>query len=208
MNRLFILTFTAPLLCLAQSANAQYYSYHSSTAAEGRARGMSEVVRSAGETNLRNSEAAINYQDARSAEYDNRLKGTETYFEMRKMNKAYRDEERRPPPRMEDVWRRAREAAPKRPTTSQVDPLTGTIAWPFVLQEDKYQEGTAKLERLFAARAAAGGSQRTGYSEVRKTTEALLAQLKANIGDYTGNDYTQTKRFLEGLRFESQFANR
>ena len=46
------------------------------------------VVRSAGAANLMNSEAAIRYEEARSRYFENRLQGTETYFEMRRMNRG------------------------------------------------------------------------------------------------------------------------
>ncbi len=62
-----------------------------STAAESAAHGVSDVVQAAGAANLMNSEAAKNYEAARSQYIDNRLKGTKTYFEMKQYNKDYRD---------------------------------------------------------------------------------------------------------------------
>ena len=67
---------------------------HASTAAEGYANGMS--THSIGRLyNLQTSQAAINAEQARSMNLDNRLKGTQTYFEMRKVNTASRKSGRR-----------------------------------------------------------------------------------------------------------------
>ena len=63
--------------------------HHASTAAEGAARGMADVVRSAGAANLMNSEAAINIEDARSKYIDNRMQATNTYFQMKTVNKCF-----------------------------------------------------------------------------------------------------------------------
>ena len=58
------------------SSSSNYYGggyggYHASTAAEGRLTGMGNLVRSAGEANLSNSAAAINYSAAQRNEIEN-----------------------------------------------------------------------------------------------------------------------------------------
>jgi hypothetical protein len=61
----------AGLLLLTVSTaqvNAQYVNNKASTIGESWARGMSDVVRSAGDANLSNSAAEINYQAARTPE--------------------------------------------------------------------------------------------------------------------------------------------
>ncbi len=68
------------------------------TAAGSYLNGMANVVRSAGYANVMNSIAAQNYEQAYSADLDNRLKYTNTYFEMRRVNQAARAEARSPAP--------------------------------------------------------------------------------------------------------------
>ena len=104
--------------------------YHASTAAEGFQRGMADVIRSTGAANMMNSEAMINVETARQQYISNRLYGTQTYFEMRRLNKEARAAEAGPRPTQQDVIRYAQERAPNRLSTSEVDPLTGNIAWP------------------------------------------------------------------------------
>jgi len=213
----------SPLFCLAVIAvallalpsHAQYggYGYNNGgwgggTAAGNYAQGMASVIQSAGQAQLSNSQAAINYQDARSMEYDNRIKGTQTYFEMRRMNQAYTAAERSKPLTTEEAFRMAREAAPKRLSASQVDPITGAIAWPLVLRESTYDADRKKLEALYADREnSSGGIGANQYQAIRVSTNAMLATLKDNIKQYTPDNYIQAKRFLESLAYEAGFAS-
>src|SRR6516164_7989583 len=102
MNRKFALAVVLALVAIVSSAHAQavvgnYYNPygvygggHASTAAEGYANGVGNIMQSAGMYNLQTSQAAINVEQARSMNIDNNLKGTQTYFEMRKINTAAR----------------------------------------------------------------------------------------------------------------------
>ena len=82
------------LILTASTLHAQYYANGwggwggSSTVAGSYAHGYADVVRSAGEAELNDSIAAGNYADSRSKEIDNRLKATQTYFQMRDINSA------------------------------------------------------------------------------------------------------------------------
>ena len=60
---------------------------YASTAGQGAAYGMSEMMRAQGYQNLQNSEAAKNWQESKTLEMQNRMRWTETYFEMRKTNR-------------------------------------------------------------------------------------------------------------------------
>lgn len=190
----------------AAIVTAQYpwASYHASTAEEGLARGMANLVWAAGEANLRNSQAAINYEQARSANFDNRLKATETYFEMRKMNKAYRDAEKSPPASTQDLYRWAKEGAPKRLTPTELDPLTGEINWSVALLGNKYTGHRQKLDDLFASRATHHGRlTQEQHASVRDTTMSFLNDLKNDIRAFAPNDYLAARKMLESLAYEA-----
>ncbi len=125
-----------------------------STAQQGAAEGISQVVRSQGYTNLKNSEAAINWEDAKTKEIDNRMKWTETYFEMRKTNREAR---------------------------------------------------AAEDDKLFADRAASGGSVQ--YEELRQINDSVskfIDVLKQNVGNYAAGDYGRARTFLDSLARESR----
>lgn len=183
-----------------------YGGGHASTAAEGYQRGFADVLRSAGEANLRNSEAANNYQDARSKDLDNRLKATDTYFEMRRVNKSYRDSQRKPRLSNEQLHRIAAQGRPNRLDPTDLDPITGAIAWPMILQQDTYKAYRKQLETLFAKRAESSGViGAQAYQAIQKSVGEALATLKENVASYGGKDYIETRRFLESLGAEASY---
>jgi hypothetical protein len=188
-------------------ATAQYdypvASYHSSTYEEGVQRGFADVVRSAGAANLMNSEAAKNYEDARRKYMDNRVYGTEKYFQMRQINKTAREAERGRQPTMEDLLRYASERAPSRLSPSELDPLTGQINWPGLLRDPVYAANRKTLEDLYAGRSVVGYLSPDQATEVGVAIDSMRAVMKQNVKTYPPQMYTMAKKFLESLAYES-----
>ena len=204
---LAVLLFIAALV---QPVLAQYPwggTYHAATAEESFANGMANVISSAGQANLLNSAAARNYEEARSRDLDNRLKAENTYFEMRKMNREYVAAERGPKPTPEQMFRYAKERAPNRLNPNQLDPLTGRISWPVVLEQDAYKAQREKLDELFASRAKYHGQLAPDqYFDLQKTAKDMEAELKKHIKDYPPTDYTRAKSLLESLAYEASLS--
>lgn len=179
--------------------------HHASTVQEGIQRGFADVVRSAGQYNLDTAAASSIQQDAVSKYLDNRLKGTNTYFEMRRANDQYRRSEQTPPLSSEQLYRIAAEQAPETLASSELDPLTGEISWPLVLQGDEYSDIRNKLEGLFILRAKNGDSQYV--FQIQEVANEALTQLKANIRNYPAPEYLKAKRFLESLAYSARAPN-
>jgi hypothetical protein len=195
---------TAIALSATGAVQAQWGwgGYHASTAAEGYQRGFADVVRSAGEADLNHSAAAQNWEQARSMRMDNHLQYANTYFEMRQINRQARAAEAGPRLSSEQLFRIAQEQAPTRLTSSDLDPLTGDITWPIVLQDTPFAEYRQSLSALFADRAREGGTVTISeLTEIRRTADAALATLRDNIRNYPANDYLRARRFLENLSF-------
>ena len=127
-----------------------------STAQQGADYGMASMMRAQGYQNLQNSEAAKNYQSAQSQLIDNRKKWTETYFDMRKTNRQARAEEAPARISHEDAIRLAKSVAPPRLSSTQLDPVTGHIQYPLVLQDSIFTPYRSELDSLFAGRASSG----------------------------------------------------
>jgi hypothetical protein len=176
------------------------------TADQAAAMGMADLVNAAGSYNLQTSQAAINVEQARSMNLDNRLKGTQTYFEMRKINTAARNAERPRGMTSEEAWRYAQIGAPKRATAYQVDPVSGRIYWPVQLQSPAYADYRKQLDDLFRQREVThGNSGYEVYQKIQATTTAFLAELKKNIDTLPSGDYVKAKNFIESLAHESGF---
>jgi hypothetical protein len=186
-----------------------YYESRASTAGESYARGMADIISSAGQANLMNSEAAKNYEDARKKNIDNHLNYTNAYFEGRRMNREARQAERSGSLSEDQLYRIAAEAAPKRPTASKLDPITGQINWPIIMRDPRYEKEMRQLDELFAERAAKHGSiGASTYRQIEAACNDLLAKLKANISEYSGTEYTPAKTLVEGLAYEARFPIR
>jgi hypothetical protein len=182
-----------------------YGGWHASTAAEGYARGMADLTRSAGMANVMNAQAAVIGQEAVSANLDNQIKATETFFNKRAINRAYQESVRRPPLSSEQLASIARDRAPNPLRTSDYDPVTGAISWPAVLRDDRFGEYRDPLDVLFRDRAAAGGDLTVQqFNQVRDLTGGMLSALKADIRNYSANDYLRARNFITSLAHEAQ----
>jgi len=179
---------------------------YASTAQQAADYGMSQVVRSQGYANLKNSEAAKNWEEAKTQEIQNRMRWTETYFEMRKTNREARAAEDGPPVTQEQAIRMAKMTLPSRLGSTQLDPVTGHIEYPMVLQDDIFAPYRQELDTLFARRASTGGSlQYEEFKEIQSTVSKFIDVLKEHVGDYAAGDYGRARSFLNSLAQESRF---
>lgn len=167
--------------------------------------GFSDVIRSRGEYNYLTSQAAIFAAQARALNIQNARDFEQTYFDMRRMNRAYRWAERGPRPGPEAWARYAHEARPDRLSPAEFDAITGRINWPILLRADEFARYRVQLEALFANRADLGSINTWGYLQIDQTAKALLEQLKQRVADFPPQDYVQARRFLEALAYEAKY---
>jgi hypothetical protein len=198
----------------AWPAAAQWGGYgynrggYASTAAQAAAYGMSEMMRAQGYQNLQNAEAAKNWEEAKTMEIQNRLRWTETYFEMRKVNREAKAAEQGPPVTQEQAIRMAKMAAPPRLGSTQLDPVTGHVAYPPVLMDDIYSDYRKRLDQFFADRAAAGGSVQYGeMREFQSNVSKFIDVLKQNVNNYPAGDYGKARTFLDSLAHEARMPS-
>ena len=165
---------------------------------------MSEMMRAQGYENLQNSEAAKNWEDAKTLEIQNRQRWTETYFDMRKENRDARSAEAGPRVTQEQAIRMARMAAPPRLGSTQLDPVTGHIEYPMILTDDGFKPYRDRLDPLFARRAASGGSiQYSDYQAIQTTVSQFVDALKQRVKEYAAGDYGKARTFLDSLAREA-----
>jgi hypothetical protein len=177
---------------------------YASTAAQGADYGMSEMMRAQGYQNLQNSEAAKNWEDAKTLEIQNRLRWTETYFDMRKENRENRAEENGPPVTPEQAIRMAKMAAPRRLRSTELDPVTGHIQYPLVLTDTVFKPYREELDPLFAHRAQTGGSlQYSDYQTIQNTITKFIDALKTRVTEYPAGEYGKARTFLDSLAREA-----
>jgi hypothetical protein len=163
---------------------------------------MADWTRSAGAANLMNSEAAGNYQDAARKYMENRVYGTDAYFDMRRMNRDARTAEAGPKPTESDLARYARSRAPRELSVSDVDPFSGQISWPPALQDAAYAEQRESLDTLFQTKASAGHLNISERNAVQQSAKDMQSILKSNINAYSPQDYVSAKQFIESLSYQ------
>jgi hypothetical protein len=177
------------------------------TAAGNALNGMSSVISAAGDYNLSTSQAAVNMTQADRNNIQNRQMATDTYFQMRAVNRAARAAEAGPKPTEEQLVRMARQGVPKPLSTQAVDPVSGKINWYSVLQADGFAAPRTEVDQLFAKRARDGGLDYADQAAVREAIDGMADLLKSMIRDIPPRDYTVSKSFLRSLVYAASGSN-
>jgi hypothetical protein len=204
----FALLAFSPVLCAAQGYYDGYgggYPYgdnRATTVGQSYAYGMSDVIRSTGAANLMNSQAAINATEAQKNEIQNRELYTNTYFQMRKENKAAADEARGPKPSAEDLVRYAQQGKPKPLNPDQLDPVSGKIYWPPALKTEQFASSRGVLDEVFAKRAKYGDVSMGDLMKIQDETKKMIDVLNKQIRDIPPMIYTSAKQFLASLAYQ------
>lgn len=170
-----------------------------STAAGSAMNGMANAISAKGNYNLSTSAAAINMTQARKNSIQNQQLYEDTYFQMREANQAYQKAQIGPRPTQEQLARWARDAAPRPVSTSEVNPVSGKVNWPAVLQQDGFAAQRATLEKLSAAMTTQGSLGFSDQMTARKTIESMFVELKAQIKDIPPQAYVDSRNFLRSM---------
>jgi hypothetical protein len=199
----------------AQNGAVGWYGYHrpytvqhhASTVEEGVLRGAADLQRSAGWYNYLSSLAAINWERARAAQFDNRVKGIQTYFQVREINREARARERGPRPTQQQLFQFARDRAPKRFSAEQFEATTGELHWPAVFFDAEYATEREAIDQFMALRTfdssgAAGEYARDALAAVQQMQQTL----KSHIHDMRPSDYVAAKSFLKSLAYEARLV--
>ncbi len=174
------------------------------TAAEGFGRALGDMITGLGQYNLNTSAAAVNLSLARQSEINNDKLWTQTYFQMRDINREHREVAiRRERGNPEDWARYAQVGRPKPLGNQSLDAVTGEIRWPILLNLPDFATQRAVLEKAFANRAYHGVLGAEEYLAVRQVTGEMLAGLRDRVADLPPQQYLVARRFLESLAFEA-----
>ncbi len=170
-----------------------------STAAGSAMNGMAHAVNAMGNYNLSTSAAAVNMTQARRNAIQNSAMYTDTYFQMRAANRAYRAAEAGPRPTSEQIARIARSGVPRPLSPGDVDTVTGRIHWPAALQQESFAGQRATLDEFAAQVATYGSLSLSDQMAARRSIEAMFADLKAQIAEIPPQQYVASRSFLNSL---------
>ena len=109
---------------------------------------------------------------------------------------------------MDEIVKIAHDAAPRRLDVTQLDSATGAIHWPVVLQDLRYIGDRDELDHLFkVSPMSAGLIDSDTYRGIYRSCEQLKTQLRANLKEYSANDFEDAMHFIESLRHEAQLPH-
>lgn len=214
---LLVVNAFSPMLAPAQSTESSYaYGYASgyviypgvypywggSTAAGDYARGLAALTYAQGLYNRLTAEARLIHADAYAKELANRKATIESYFEMRTLNREARAAERGPRVSSERLAALAERRRPAQLGAAQLDPATGAIVWPIVLQGADLANLRSVVDAAFSRRASQGRLAAADVERVEQATAALQAALKARIRKLPATEYIAAKQFLSSLAYE------
>jgi hypothetical protein len=174
-----------------------FFGGHASTAQEGMARGMADVIRSRGQASVDLARAATESERARRAYLENRNFAISSYVE----NRAIRDEFR------------ARESAARKEKmlayvkTQRLQPLTesefyeptGEVRWPIGLLHPHCETGRKEVEALLAQRALNGSLTAEQYIRLTKLLRDWISHVPDHKGDFSSTDTSAAISFLRRL---------
>lgn len=176
------------------------YRYHSSTAGEGSARGMADVIRSYGENNLANARAQREWEAARREFIENRVLATQAFYERREMYNQYRAAKQYEEREKANAWLakiRLEDLSPQ-----EFDVETGRILWPSLLADERFHNFRTQVTALFAKRSQYGELDVDDYAKAElliKQWRAVLTSHREQIPDAMLRD---SLRFLLRLNRE------
>jgi hypothetical protein len=176
--------------------------HHASTYEEGLARGIADGMRGLGEMNYNTSLANLIHQETISRNLDNRLKATATYFDMRKLNREARAEERGQRASQDDLARYNKLRTPDRLAAFHFDAARNRLVWPDIFNHSYFAEEREAIDRLMAVRGGAGPESR----QIQLIAAHMTQKLRAIVHNVQPGEYAAAKRFVTSLQYEMNFA--
>jgi hypothetical protein len=184
--------------------DSSIYSYgdHATTPVQGYAYGYAKLIESSGKGLVDAADATLKLSDARRREMDNWKHAIETSLEVQKINSDARVAARGRPLTPAEMVRLAQMGKPRRLTPSQLNLLTGELAWPVVLDDSLFAQYRQVLDQVFAQRTEGGRLGYDAYTRGEQTAQAMLEVLRGRISDMAPADYMAARRFLESVACE------
>jgi hypothetical protein len=186
--------FVALVLSPSPAAIGQVIYNNASTAGEGYARGVGNVIQAQGQRNLSNSQAAINLTDARSAQIDNQLKSVNAFWEKQSIYAQHQQQEF-----AQIEQKRALELSLHglgTLTPQEFDRTTGTVTWPKVLEQKQYDQFRNVLDTLMKKRAYQGFLSSDEYMQATTASKDWRAMLASQSNVYPAPILSQMIRFI------------
>ena len=178
--------------------------HHASTAGEGWQRGRAAVIHARGNYWLSVSQAAIQFEVARSLDQYNHRQWIAFCVANRERLKADRHESTEATRLRNEAQHSEKFEAAYRLAPEQLDRTSGEIAWPEVLKADAYGNLRQPLDDLFREQGHYAGKGDGRAANIVKCVESLRRAVRRDLGTFSRADYATAQRFLCGLKYEAE----
>ncbi len=165
--------------------------------------GRARVLDAWGQNAKSNAEAAVQYSDAQRRQIENWKEAVDTSFAIQKTYHDARVAARGRPLSSADYIHMAQVGKPQRLTPSQLNLLTGELAWPAVLEDDPFASYRQMLDHLFVERAERGRLAFRDAMRAEHTAVTMTGMLRERISEMPTAEYMAARHFLESLAYES-----
>ena len=176
---------------------------HASTLEEGVLRGSGALLRGAGEAQYYRSLALINREYARRLYIENRQQATETYFNLKRINRYAREELKTPRATAQDLARYAKDRLPAVLADQEYDRENGMVTWPMVLLRKEFDSDRGLVDSLVAQRPNSNALAPELDSEIASVTDAMLVTLRVKGADLSSAEFITAMKFLKSLKYEA-----
>ena len=168
------------------------------------------MTRSKGQYQLDTSKARINNAQANAMDMQNRKQLSKDYLETQNVNKQDRFgdyADRKKQHEKDALFQYGSEGRPTRLTSSELDPVTGQVTWPIVLEAPAFSQYTKPIDEAFVTRAETKSrfNYKT-YKQVNKDCDGIDDELRSQMKEIGTNDYATAKGFVKRLKREVRNA--
>lgn len=178
------------------------YTHYSAALLHGKA----DLIRSRGAANLLNAQAATQAEEARTRDLENDVFELNTRLERRRINsetrfghlRAIAAERKTLQTHLVSVGA----VGAKRLVLTELDPTTGQLQWPLLLQSRHFAKARRPVDGLFAVRAKRGSIHPDDYIPFRNWIERIKGELKNHIDTLPKEDYAVAQDFLRRIIVE------
>lgn len=174
-----------------------------STAQESYARGLADVIRARSEAQLYGAQATTEMEQARRAYIQNRNLAAESFVERRRLRDEYRETADNTFYKSKEKLAAYVEGKKTQPlSSSEFDPTSGDLSWPYVLSLPEDQDRREQITRAFEIRAKEGGLD---PSEVREASNLIVEwrnALSDRTDEFSMSELASAARFLNRLNAE------
>jgi hypothetical protein len=167
------------------------------------AHGWADMIGARGIYHALTGQAAVSFAEAQRQFIENHRAYVENYFAERQLNREMRAKERGRRATAEDLVRYARSGAPERLSPSELDLVSGRVAWPVLLRDDSFATYRDELDKLFGRRAMIGRLSTADFLRIDALTRQMTGALQRQVAHLPPQEYVHAKRFVQSLGYEA-----